>query len=107
MRALRRRVAPTAIVLLVLIVSGCSGLGTLVDRTGIEAPDSAGERWHLALEMLARGEDRRAEEMFVELRDSPGYRERAKHMLDQIRRPIHRYFPDDHFNVRLRAGQSL
>lgn len=103
----QRRTAPPVMALVMLVVSGCSGLGTIVDRTGLTAADSPGERWHVALEMLGRGEDRQAEELFVELRDSPGYGERAQHMLEQIRRPVHRYFPDDHFNVRLRAGQSL
>lgn len=107
MRALRRRIVAAAMVLLMLAVSGCSGIGTIVDRTGLKAPDSPGERWHIALEMLGRGEERQAEEIFVELRESAGYDERARHMLDQIRRPIYRYFPEDHFNVRLRAGQSL
>ena len=107
MGALRRRLAAAAIVVILGAMSGCSGIGTIVDRTGLKAPDSPGERWHVALEMLGRGEDRQAEEIFVALRESAGYGERARHMLDQIRRPIHRYFPDDHFNVRLRAGQSL
>lgn len=108
MRAVRRRqIAPTALALLMLVISGCSGPGTVVDRTLQTAADSPGERWHMALEMLGSGDDRQAEELFVELRESPGYGERAQHMLEQIRRPIHRYFPDDHFNVRLRAGQSL
>lgn len=107
MRALRRRrAAPAAIALLMLVVSGCSGLGRIADPAG-SVSEFPGERWHVALEMLGRGQDRQAEELFVALRDSPGYGERAQHMLDQIRRPIHRYFPDDHFNVRLRAGQSL
>lgn len=99
--------APAAMVLLMLIVSGCSGIGAVVDQTIPPAADPPGERWHRALEMLGSGEERQAEELFVELRDAPGYAERSKHMLEQIRRPIHRYFPDDHFNVRLRAGQTL
>ena len=107
MRALRRRIAAAVMVLLMLAISGCSGIGTIVDRTGLKAPDSPGERWHTALEMLGRGEERQAEALFVELRESAGYGERAQHMLDQIRRPIYRYFPENHFNVRLRAGQSL
>lgn len=107
MPALKRRIAPAAAALLMLVASGCSGLAGVVERTGIAAADSPGERWHVALEMLNRGADRQAEELFLELRDSPGYEERAQHMLEQIRRPIHRYFPNDHFNVRLRAGQSL
>ncbi len=107
MRALRRRIAPVAIAALMLVASGCSGVGTIVERTGVTAADSPAERWHVALEMLDRGEDRQAEELLVELRDAPGYGERAQHLLEQIRRPIHRYFPVDHFNVRLRAGQSL
>lgn len=108
MHAVRRpRIAPSAIALLVLVISGCSGLGTVVDRTMPTATASPGERWHMALEMLGNGDDRQAAELFAELRDSHGYGERAQHMLEQIRRPIHRYFPDDHFNVRLRAGQSL
>lgn len=93
--------------MLMLVVSGCSGIGAIVESTGVTPEDSPGERWHVALEMLGRGEERQAEAMFVELSESPGYRERARHMLEQIRRPIHRYFPDNHFNVRLRAGQSL
>ncbi len=108
MRAVkRRRIAPAAMALLMLVVSGCSGLGAPVEPAGVLAADSPGERWHIALEMLDRGEELQAEELFIELRDSPGYGERAEHMLGQIRGPIHRYFPDDHFNVRLRAGQSL
>ncbi len=108
MRTLRpRRIAPAAMAMLILLVSGCASVDTLVDRTSLTAADSPGERWHTALEMLDRGEDRQAEELFAELRDLPGYGERARHMLEQIRRPIHRYFPDDHFNVRLRAGQTL
>lgn len=108
MRAVKRRsIAPAAVALLMLVVSGCSSIGAVVDQAIPKAADSPGERWHTALEMLGSGDDRQAEELFVELRDSSGYRERAEHMLEQIRRPIHRYFPDDHFNVRLRAGQSL
>jgi len=108
MRALRQRaIPPIAVVLLMLVVSGCSGIGAVVDQTFTPAADSPGERWHTALELLGSGDDRRAEELFVELRDSPDYGERSRHLLEQIRRPIHRYFPDDHFNVRLRAGQSL
>jgi len=107
MHGLRRRIAATAMVLLMLAISGCSGIGTIVDSTGLKAPDTPGERWHIALELLGRGEERQAEAVFIELRGSAGYEERAQHMLDQIRRPVHRYFPDNHFNVRLRAGQSL
>ena len=99
--------APAAVALLMLVVSGCSSIGAVVDQTIPPATESPGERWHMALEMLGSGDERQAEELFVELRDAPGYAERSKHMLEQVRRPIHRYFPDDHFNVRLRAGQSL
>ncbi|WP_070989016.1 hypothetical protein [Halofilum ochraceum] len=108
MRALRRLPgAPAAVALLMLVVSGCSGIGAVVDQTILPATESPGERWHMALKMLGSGEERQAEELFEDLRDTPGYAERSKHMLEQIRRPIHRYFPDDHFNVRLRAGQTL
>lgn len=108
MRTLRRLPgAPAAVALLMLVVSGCSSIGAVVDQTILPATESPGERWHMALEMLGSGDERQAEELFVELRDAPGYAERSKHMLEQVRRPIHRYFPDDHFNVRLRAGQSL
>lgn len=107
MRALRRRLAPAVVAILVTVISGCSGFGTIADRTGTTTAEGPGERWHRALQLLGRGEERQAEALFGELRDAPGYGERARHMLDQIRRPIHRYFPTDHFNVRLRAGQSL
>lgn len=107
MRVLKRRtIAPVAVALLMLLVSGCSSIGAVVNQA-VPAADSPDDRWNTALDLLGSGDEQQAEDLFRELRDSPRYRERAKHLLEQIRRPIHRYFPDDHFNVRLRAGQTL
>lgn len=86
---------------LMLALTGCSHLASNVGG------DEPGDRWHNALQLLGDGEEERAEQAFAELLDVAGYRERAEHMLEQIRRPVHRYFPGDHFNVRLRAGQTL
>jgi hypothetical protein len=107
MGALRRRLARIAMALLVLAIGGCSGVGTMIEDTGMTSPDAPRDRWQSALEMLGEGQEQEADALLVELRDVPGYSERARHMLEQLRVPVHRYFPGDHFNVRLRAGQSL
>lgn len=96
------------VVVTVTVTAGCSGFapaGRGDDRAA--AAGDATPDWDRALALLGRGDVERAEAELVRLRAEPRHRERARHLLEQIRTPIDRYFPADHFTLRLRPGQTL
>ena len=88
----------------VLITAGCAR----INPPGGSDEPAPPPRWDEALALLEAGREDLAEAELVLLREeSPAYRERARGLLAQIREPIREYFPQSHFNVRLRAGQTL